>query len=191
MWLCKCDCGNEIATLAGSLRSGETRSCGCLQKEKALITASHARAVRCSKVKTKNSHLYSVWYNMIARCTDPKNKSYPNYGGRGIRVCAEWQNDFYAFQSWALEHGFAPVLTIDRIDNDGDYAPDNCRWATYVEQNNNYRRNVIIEFRGEQRTIAEWARLTGLGHALIWQRIFALKWPVSRALTEPVHKKEK
>jgi len=190
MWLCRCDCGNETVTVTGSLKNGETKSCGCLQKEKAIITASYARAVKSSKIRTKNQHLYKVWYNMLARCTDSQDESYPNYGGRGIHVCAEWQNDFYAFQSWALGHGFSPELTIDRIDNSGDYAPDNCRWATYTEQNNNYRRNVIISFNGEQHTIAEWAKIIGVSHALIWQRIFVLKWSVSRALTEPIHKKK-
>lgn len=185
-WKCLCDCGKYVTVRAGELRHGDTKSCGCLQKEIAIRNLNAARTIRLLNKRPRHWKLYSVWYQMLRRCENQDDESYANYGGRGISVCAQWKNDFYSFQSWALSHGYQEGLTIDRIDNNGNYEPGNCHWATYKEQNNNYRRNVMLMFRGQERTIAQWSETTGLSHALIWQRIFSLGWPIERALTEPV-----
>jgi hypothetical protein len=140
MWICVCDCGKEVVVKADHLRRGETKSCGCINigRQKG-IPKKHGFA--CDENKER---LYSVWTAMKTRCGNPKHMYYKNYGGRGIRVCPEW-NDYAAFRDWALAHGYdkdAPkgICTLDRIDVDGNYCPENCRWVDMKTQNNNKRR---------------------------------------------------
>lgn len=115
--------------------------------------------------------LYAVWNAMKQRCNNPKNKRWNRYGGRGIKICEEWENSFDSFREWALSNGYKEGLTIDRINNDGNYEPDNCRWATYREQNRNYSRNVYYEHNGEKHTAIEWAEIYGLNIKSIYQRM--------------------
>lgn len=161
LWFCKCDCGNECIVSSSNLRKSHTQSCGCLQRE------------ATSKANTTHGHrysrLYGIWNAMIGRCHRKNSKAYPLYGGRGIAVCDEWKS-FEGFLKWSLENGYEDGLSIDRVDNDKGYSPDNCRWATMEIQANNKRTNITIEYNGEHHTIAEWSKILGVKYATLYMR---------------------
>lgn len=130
-WRCRCDCGNEVVVIGKLLRSGVTQSCGCLQRERAM-----ASATKHGESKTK---LYRVWSVMRDRCYRIASRGYRYYGAKGVRVCGEWKDSFISFKKWALANGYSDGLTLDRIDPHGNYEPSNCRWAGWDIQNNNKR----------------------------------------------------
>lgn len=134
--------------------------------------------------------MYQIWSGMCARCYNAKRKEFSRYGRRGITVCKEWKDSFEAFRDWALTHGYRDDLTIDRINVDGPYAPENCSWSTETEQANNKRNNHLLTFAGETHTIAEWARIKKVSSDLIRNRL-NLGWSVEQALTEPTHKQNR
>jgi hypothetical protein len=168
-WLCKCDCGgtNEVRTT--DLTGGNTKSCGCL------TTYKHGGT---------GTRLFHIWDNMKRRCGAAKNSSYKDYGGRGIRVCDEWL-DFAVFKEWALLHGYAENLTIDRKDNNGNYEPDNCRWATMKEQGNNQRGNINITYNGETKTLKQWSEFLGIKYITLLFRI-RYGWTIEDVFNKPL-----
>lgn len=183
MWECQCDCGNNCIVKGTHLRNGTTRSCGCLKKE---LLAERARK-RMLKHGGSKTRLYTIWACMKNRCSCSNNTHFNCYGGRGIKVCDEWK-DFENFQIWAVNNGYGENLTLDRIDNDGNYEPSNCRWVTRKEQSFNRRTNHIIEFNGEQRPLGQWAEIFGIHPRTIKDRL-GYGWSVEKALTQPPRRK--
>lgn len=164
---CICDCGKKILVRGSNLKQGNSKSCGC----------SHS-----SSITKENHRLYIIYNNMKARCNNPKNVSYKNYGGRGIKVCDEWNKDFNIFVKWALENGYKNNLTLDRINNNGNYEPSNCRWATKIEQANNMRTNRFITYNNETKTIAQWSRILKTSPQNLRYRI--KHWGVEKAFNK-------
>lgn len=134
-WLLRCDCGGQTITTVSKVRSGYTKSCGCLQREAASRHQSKHGESNAGGVHPE-TRLYRIWGKMRQRCLWPKSNRWHRYGGRGIQICPEW-NDYQTFRNWALVHGYRDDLSIDRINNDGNYEPLNCRWATPLEQARN------------------------------------------------------
>lgn len=174
-FLCRCECGNEVVRLRSTLVNGAKSSCGCEPLPIAKLNKKYESG-------TTDSYLYTTWCGMRQRCNNPNSSSYPRYGGRGISVCDEWNNDFLAFKKWAKENGARKGLTIDRINNDGDYCPDNCRWADLIVQANNKRTNRIITYNGESHTVMEWSRLTGIQEGTIRSRLDKYGCTIGQAL---------
>jgi hypothetical protein len=183
-WLCDCDCGSSLVVRGFAMRSGNTKSCGCLKRETsraALFKHGHSD----TPGKKPASAEYQSWRGMISRCELPNHKAFPAYGARGIRVCDRWRRDFTAFLE---DMGPKPSRqhSIDRIDNSGHYEPDNCRWATQKEQCRNTRRNRRVTHNGETLTLAEWEERTGIPQSRIWNRMLEMGWTPEEALTTPV-----
>jgi hypothetical protein len=180
-WRCLCNhCGLETVVYANALTSGRQVSCGCVgHKNRLKKTTKHGhntRSVRRSE--------YSIWSSMKDRCTNKNNPQYKDYGGRGIYVCPEWLDSYETFFE---DMGPRPKdLTIERIDNDGPYAPWNCRWATHKEQQNNMRTNHNLTFNGKTLSIAEWAREIGVSSNTLYTRILTKGWSIEKALTTPL-----
>lgn len=165
-FLCRCDCGNEIYVSISNLRN--KTSCGCMTPQ--------IRSDCQKKHGGKHERLYKVWDGIKFRCNSPSCKNYKAYGGRGIKICPEWKTDYAAFRKWAYENGYddkAPKgqCTLDRIDVNGDYEPSNCRWANVVTQANNRRTNVYLTYNGEKKTIADWARVSGVPRKTLEHRV--------------------
>ena len=169
---CLCDCGNVVNVPIARLQNGQTKSCGCIRNKYGLKPS-------------KDTKLYRVWSSMRRRCNNSNDSAFHNYGARGIYVCDLWNCDYGSFMNWAYQNGYHDGLSIDRINNDGPYSPDNCRWVDRKVQQNNMRSNRFIEFNGERKTISGWAECLGIKPQTLQQRL--QKWSLDRALTERRH----
>lgn len=180
LWLCRCDCGNERILGTKDFICGRQTSCGCAKKGSNAI---HGK---------QPERLYNTWVNMRARCQKPNTFGYHNYGGRGISVCEEWggRHCYLVFRDWSFANGWAPNLEIDRINNDGNYEPSNCRWATREMQVNNRRCNRWITLNGETHTHAQWEKKLGMKEGSIGRRV-ARGFTGEEALLLPLGKKRK
>lgn len=164
LWLCKCECGKEKIVKSSDLTRGATKSCGCLRDEYVKNQAQMYPAdVRIKRLRY-------IWHGMIRRCYDPRHNCYHRYGERGITVCDEWK-DYVVFARWSLANGYADDLSIDRINNDGNYGPDNCRWVTMKKQHNNTSRCKFFKIDGITKSITEWAEEYGLDPGTVQTRI--------------------
>ncbi len=180
-WLCQCECGKNLIADGHQISSGSTKSCGCWHKD------------RWHKVITKhgkqNTRTYKIWAGVKKRCTNPNAQNWKYYGGRGIKLAEEW----HTFEGFLADMGEAAEgMTIERIDNDGDYCPENCKWATVKEQARNMKTNVLVEWNGEKKTIAEWAEILGMKYTTLKNRLREYGMPVEKAFSLPVRsRKEK
>lgn len=172
-WLCICDCGKSATPRTTDLRSGNTKSCGCLAADTRRKHGLH---------KTPEYH---VWADIKQRCFNQNSPEYENYGGRGITMCQRWVESYAAFY---LDMGARPSKqhSIERVNNNGHYQPGNCRWATSQEQTLNMRRNRVIEFNGASKPISEWAKALGFHDPTLRARLTRLGWSIERSLTQPV-----
>jgi hypothetical protein len=180
-WKCICDCGKTVTVSTQNLRQGNTKSCGCLKKAfVSQINYKHGK---------KGTRLYNVWKDMKKRCYYSKASNYKYYGGRNITICDEWLGEygFENFSLWALANGYSDELTIDRIDSNKNYCPENCRWITIAEQQKNRRNNVLYYYDGKKLSAREWSEITGIDLGVLLNRLYSLGWNVERALTEPIH----
>jgi len=182
---CVCDCGNTRIVSHYSLTSENTKSCGCLAREKiANRNKANATHGHSNSNEGRPTPTFTSWVNMIQRCTNPKHKSFPRYGGRGIEVCERW---FSSFENFLADMGVKPKsLEIDRTDNSKGYSPENCEWATRVQNANNRDVNHVITHAGRTQNIKEWAVEIGCSHQTIAYRL-KHGWSVDDALTTPVN----
>lgn len=179
LWECKCSCGRTTIVSSNNLKRGNTKSCGCYSAENA--------SKRLKTHGKTGTPLFNIWMTMKARCYNPNNEKFKRYGFRGIKICDEWRNSFSAFESWSLTHGYKEGLSIDRIDNDGDYCPENCRWATRTVQANNTSTNVFITYNGEKKTATEWERILGMNPKTMMRRK-EVGWSDKECIETPLRK---
>lgn len=173
-WKCKCDCGNYTNASSANLKSGNVISCGCHRIESA---QTHGLS------KTR---IYRIYAGMKSRCYNENDTAYKNYGARGITICNEWIDDFVSFYNWAVKNGYSDELSIDRINVNGNYEPNNCRWITQKMQARNKRNNLMIEYRGKTKALVEWSEELGISYDILNDRITALGWDVEKAFEKPI-----
>ena len=187
-WECLCDCGNTVNVIQKHLSSGNTKSCGCIQRDSVSVA-------RRTHGKSK-SRLYILYRGIKERCKNPKSKIYKWYGAKGIGICKEWDEDFLKFEKWMLDNGYDESLprgeqTIDRIDTNGDYCPDNCRLITISKQQRNKENNVFYEFNGEKHLLSEWSEILGIDYLILKSRVGDYGWTIKEALENPKFSKVK
>lgn len=176
-WKCQCDCGNTACVRAANLKSGAVKSCGCLLHKPA-YNRRHNMA---------RTSLYNKWNGIKNRCCNPNSAAYKNYGGRGIKMCDEWRNAPDRFFDWSKQSGYNDNLSIERIDVNGDYTPENCTWIPKPDQAKNRRSNYSITYNGKTQNLQQWCDELGLDYKLIHNRLSKLKWSFERAITESCH----
>lgn len=182
-WICRCSCGNDVHVLTENLKTGNTQSCGCRQRDiMHEIRTSHGDSVGGKRAKE-----YMIWLTAKQRTCNPNNPRYPHYGARGITMCERWKNSYEAFLE---DMGRCPDRhQLERINNDGNYEPSNCKWATKVQQMNNMRTNFRVTHDGRTQTVAQWAREFGMSDNVLRGRLH-LGWSFTEAVSTPViHRK--
>lgn len=187
-WIFQCDCGNRVIITPDCVfkKNPTTKSCGCLNDE---VRASGANRRTHGMVDTR---LYKIWTAMKRRCNNTHTTDYKQwYGKRGIKVCDDWENNFLSFYKWAMGNGYSDELSIDRIDPNKGYCPDNCRWATFEEQANNKRNNRYLTYNGVTHTMREWSNILGVKYHILNSRINSYNWTVEEAIETPVGKRRK
>ena len=179
IYKCLCDCGNYTNVIGTQLRNGKTKSCGCLR-----VTISGQNHATHRKTHTR---LYNIYKGMVRRCYNKNDKDYKHYGEREIKMCDEWLNDFMAFYNWSMSHGYNDNLTIDRIDVNGNYEPNNCRWATQYEQQTNRSDNLIVYYNNKKQTITKWIKELNLknSYSTIRKRLVNYGYDVHDAFYAP------
>lgn len=185
-WICKCDCGKEVVVTQKNLCNGNTRSCGCLNAE-----VNGMRTHGLSKTR-----LYTMFLGIKARCYNQKNISYKWYGGKGIKICNEWLDDFKSFYDWAISNGYDESLprgvqTLDRIDGNKDYEPSNCRWITLAEQQRNKEHLKRYSYNGETHLLCEWSEILGINFSLLRSRVCDYGWTLEEAVENKKYAKVK
>ena len=185
-WVCECQCGNKKLVRSDSLKRGQVQSCGCLKKEQNRINLD--RTTHGDTPTGEHKRLWEIWQGMKQRTSNLNNKSYARYGGRGISVCKEWRESYTNFRDWAFNNGYSDNLTIERIDVNGDYCPENCRWADAKMQGQNKRNNIVVEINGESHILSEWCRILGVKRGTIKTRIYRQGLTPYEALTIPIIK---
>lgn len=185
-WLCQCDCNKQTVVASGHLKSGHTKSCGCLRKELPKLEFHNLKHGHNRRNKT--SQTYKTWKTMIQRCTNLKNPDYKNYGGRGIRVCEAW----LSFEGFFQDMGERPPnMSLDRIDNSGDYRKENCKWSTAKEQARNMRTNRLFTINDITKCLVEWCEIYDKPYHKVWERINKYHWTPEEALELVPRKKRK
>lgn len=178
LWECLCDCGNTCIKHSQYIQTGRAVSCGCwarqIERDANLIHGFN------------NTRLYSIFRGMYKRCYIKSNRAYKYYGGRGITICDDWLNDRSKFFLWAISNGYSDDLTIQRVDNDKGYSPDNCTWVTNKEQQNNKRSNYNVTYKGITHTVAEWEDILGMNHNTLRSRLSKYHWSIDKAIETPV-----
>lgn len=179
-YLCQCECGNYKVVESCQLINGKTKSCGCYKKE-IIKTVNKKHGLR-------NTRIYKIWCNIKARCYNKNNNRYYCYGQRGIKVCNEWLNNFVLFYNWAINNGYKDNLTIDRIDVNGNYSPDNCRWITNKEQSQNRRSNFNITLGNKTQCLTKWAEDYNISEGTVRDRI-KRGWDIEKAIKTKARKR--
>ena len=175
-WECKCDCGNTAYVSSRNLIHGKQKSCGCL---------SHRGNPKHNQCYTR---VYRIYAKIKRRCFIVDDAAYSRYGGRGITMCDEWKDSFEVFSKWAYANGYKDNLSIDRIDNNGNYCPENCRWVDDYCQSNNRRNNLKYTFDGKTQTLSQWCREKNMSYKVVWYRL-SKGWKFEDAITKPVIRK--
>lgn len=183
----RCDCGVEKVVRASDLNAGYTRSCGCLQRELTAVKIADRNRTHGQSGKVRRTPEYYTWHTMKDRCHNAKSKNFPGYGGRGIMVCERWRNSFEAFFS-DMGHRPSSAHSIERINNDGNYEPENCRWATRNEQARNRRSSTAVTVGDRTLTVVEWSEETGVDAVIIYQRLKRGWGPEAAVRTAPMRK---
>ena len=178
-WLCQCDCGNMVIIPGYRIRSGGSKSCGCLRAE---VSQKKAKTHGLSRdINHKQTRLYRIYTGIKNRCMNKRSPDYPNYGGRGVSVCEEWISDFKSFHDWAMSNGYANNLSIDRIDPNGNYEPNNCRWVQNKVQARNKKDTLYLTYKGETRPLSEWAEIKNIPYPTLHYR-FKSGWTANEIL---------